>query len=148
MAKRLDCFLPGGRYYLFEKQSGGATICFSIRSSVCLCLETFHVPLLDGHTNTGAHGSHSGFLSVCAAGGDSIDSSVTYMGLFSEQLGCDLWTLVQNQPHHFSVGGLYYRQAQRDVGLGVDKHFTFPSLPGKVSGCVISRVPGVQGFHV
>ena len=67
------------------------------------------------------------------AGGDSIDGTVVYLGLFAAQMGSELWALVQNQPYHFSAGGVYYRQAQRDVGLRADKHVTFPSLPGKVS---------------
>ncbi|XP_070199281.1 deubiquitinating protein VCPIP1-like isoform X3 [Littorina saxatilis] len=63
--------------------------------------------------------------------GDVIDGSLISMGLLAAQMGADLWGLVQNQPHHFSVGGVYYRQAQRDVGLEPDKHCTFPTLPDK-----------------
>ena len=76
------------------------------------------------------------FPPLGTAGGDSIDGTVVYLGLFAAQMGSELWALVQNQPYHFSAGGVYYRQAQRDVGLRADKHVTFPSLPGKVSFAV------------
>ena len=47
--------------------------------------------------------------------------------------GKDLWTYVQSMPHLFSVGGLFYNQVQRDLGLTDGKHCQLPCLPGKVS---------------
>ncbi|KAL8614225.1 hypothetical protein ACOMHN_026442 [Nucella lapillus] len=70
-------------------------------------------------------------LSARNSGGDSLDHSLISLGILAETLGVDLWSLVQSQPNHFSQGGLYYRQAERDVGLVADKHFTFPNFPGK-----------------
>ena len=35
-------------------------------------------------------------------------------------------------PHLFSVGGLFYQQVKRDLGLTDGKHCTLPKLPGKV----------------
>jgi deubiquitinating protein VCIP135 len=46
--------------------------------------------------------------------------------------GRDLWTHVQTMPHLFSVGGLFYKQVERDLGLVDGKHCTLPTLPGKV----------------
>ena len=35
-------------------------------------------------------------------------------------------------PHLFSVGGLFYKQMERDLGLVEGKHCQLPVLPGKV----------------
>ena len=40
--------------------------------------------------------------------------------------------MVQTMPHLFSVGGLFYDQVKRDLGLVDGKHCTVPKLPGKV----------------
>jgi hypothetical protein len=69
---------------------------------------------------------------VCAAGGDSIDSSILALFLLAERSGKEFWAFMQGHPNHFSVSGLFYLQAQRDVGLEPGKHLTFPWLPGKV----------------
>lgn len=78
--------------------------------------------------------SEDAFINALAArvpGGDSLDNSLISLGILAETMGMDMWNLVQSQPHHFSRGGLYYRQAERDVGLVDDKHFKFPAFPGK-----------------
>ena len=46
--------------------------------------------------------------------------------------GRDLWSYVQGMPHLFSVGGLFYEQVKRDLGLIEGKHCQLPSIPGKV----------------
>ncbi|XP_076471007.1 deubiquitinating protein VCPIP1-like isoform X2 [Babylonia areolata] len=81
-------------------------------------------------------------LSANHSGGDSLDHSLISLGILAETVGVDIWSLVQSQPHHFSRGGLYYRQAQRDVGLVPDKHFCFPVFPGKtfVYNAVLDRL--------
>ncbi|XP_067655119.1 deubiquitinating protein VCPIP1-like isoform X1 [Haliotis asinina] len=65
-------------------------------------------------------------------GSDSIDMSISSMALLAQLSGRDLWTYVSSQPHLFSVGGLFYKQVERDLGLAPGKHCTLPSLPGKV----------------
>lgn len=65
--------------------------------------------------------------------GDSIDSAIISLGLIATMSGKDLWTYVQKEPHLFSVGGLFYKQVERDLGLTPNKHCTLPALPGKVS---------------
>lgn len=64
--------------------------------------------------------------------GDSLDSSIVSLVLLASLSNKDLWTYVQRDPHLFSVGGLFYKQVQRDLGLTPGKHCTLPSLPGKV----------------
>ncbi|XP_025080407.1 deubiquitinating protein VCIP135-like isoform X2 [Pomacea canaliculata] len=64
--------------------------------------------------------------------GDSIDSAIISLGLIATMSGKDLWTYVQKEPHLFSVGGLFYKQVERDLGLTPNKHCTLPALPGKV----------------
>lgn len=64
--------------------------------------------------------------------GDSVDSAVVSLGLIASLSGKDLWSYVQREPHLFSVGGLFYKQVQRDLGLTANKHCTLPALPGKV----------------
>jgi deubiquitinating protein VCIP135 len=57
--------------------------------------------------------------------------------------GRDLWTYIQTMPHLFSVGGLFYKQMERDLGLVEGKHCQLPVLPGKVGhtlylkGCLL-----------
>ncbi|XP_046335736.1 deubiquitinating protein VCPIP1-like [Haliotis rufescens] len=63
---------------------------------------------------------------------DNIDMSISSMALLAQLSGRDLWTYVSSQPHLFSVGGLFYKQVERDLGLAPGKHCTLPSLPGKV----------------
>ena len=53
--------------------------------------------------------------------------------------GKDLWTYVQQMPHLFSVGGLFFQQVERDLGLTDGKHCTLPALPGKVIGQAIMK---------
>ena len=65
--------------------------------------------------------------------GDSIDTSIASLTIMSAVTGKDLWTYVQGMPHLFSVGGLFYNQVQRDLGLTDAKHCQLPCLPGKVS---------------
>ncbi|XP_074660293.1 deubiquitinating protein VCPIP1-like [Tubulanus polymorphus] len=63
---------------------------------------------------------------------DSIDMSIKSLELLSTLAGRDLWTHVQGMPHLFSVGGPFYQQVERDLGLADGKHCTLPTLPGKV----------------
>lgn len=69
---------------------------------------------------------------VCISGGDSIDMSIASLALMAAVAGKDLWAYVQSMPHLFSVGGLFYKQVDRDLGLVDGKHCTLPTLPGKV----------------
>lgn len=71
------------------------------------------------------------FFSVLAS--DSLDSSIASLAIMSTVTGRDLWTYVQTMPHLFSVGGLFYKQMERDLGLVDGKHCQLPALPGKVS---------------
>ncbi|XP_013409530.1 deubiquitinating protein VCIP135 [Lingula anatina] len=64
--------------------------------------------------------------------GDSLDMSIASLTLMATLTGKDLWTYVQGLPHLFSVGGLFYQQVERDLGLVEGKHCTLPVLPGKV----------------
>ena len=63
---------------------------------------------------------------------DSIDTSIASLVLMATLQNRDLWTMVQTMPHLFSVGGLFYEQVKKDVGLTDAKHYTLPALPGKV----------------
>lgn len=63
---------------------------------------------------------------------DSIDSSIASLAVMATITGRDLWTYVQTMPHLFSVGGLFYKQMERDLGLVEGKHCQLPVLPGKV----------------
>lgn len=63
---------------------------------------------------------------------DSLDVSVASLQLMSTLTGKDLWSYCQSMPHLFSVGGLFYRQVERDLGLADGKHCKLPSFPGKV----------------
>lgn len=67
---------------------------------------------------------------------DSLDSSIASLAIMSTVSGRDLWTYVQTMPHLFSVGGLFYKQVERDVGLIDGKHCQLPVLPGKVRDCL------------
>ncbi|XP_041365436.1 deubiquitinating protein VCPIP1-like isoform X2 [Gigantopelta aegis] len=66
------------------------------------------------------------------AGANSIDMSISSLAMLASLSGRDLWTYAQSNPHLFSVGGLFYKQVERDLGLSGGKHCTIPSLPGKV----------------
>ncbi|KAK3102693.1 hypothetical protein FSP39_013188 [Pinctada imbricata] len=65
-------------------------------------------------------------------GSDSIDAAIASMAIVATLKGRDLWTHVQTMPHLFSVGGLFYKQVERDLGLVDGKHCQLPSLPGRV----------------
>ncbi|KAL3842550.1 hypothetical protein ACJMK2_020546 [Sinanodonta woodiana] len=64
--------------------------------------------------------------------GDSIDTSITSMAVMATLSGKDMWTYVQSMPHLFSVGGLFYNQVKRDLGLVHNKHCQLPTLSGKI----------------
>ncbi|KAK3576161.1 hypothetical protein CHS0354_039827 [Potamilus streckersoni] len=64
--------------------------------------------------------------------GDSIDTSIASMNVMAALSGKDLWTYVQSMPHLFSVGGLFYNQMKRDLGLVHNKHCQLPTLSGKI----------------
>ncbi|XP_062611900.1 deubiquitinating protein VCPIP1-like [Saccostrea cucullata] len=66
------------------------------------------------------------------AGSNSLDAAVASLTIMATLKGRDLWTHVQTMPHLFSVGGLFYKQVERDLGLVDGKHCTLPTLPGKV----------------
>ena len=83
------------------------------------------------------------FLLICArkilyitalylTGNNSLDAAVASLTIMATLKGRDLWTHVQTMPHLFSVGGLFYKQVERDLGLVDGKHCTLPTLPGKV----------------
>lgn len=63
---------------------------------------------------------------------NSLDAAVASLTIMATLKGRDLWTHVQTMPHLFSVGGLFYKQVERDLGLVDGKHCTLPTLPGKV----------------
>jgi deubiquitinating protein VCIP135 len=63
---------------------------------------------------------------------DSLDTSIASLALMASLMGKDLWAYVQGMPHLFSIGGLFYQQVARDLGLIDGKHCTLPSLPNKV----------------
>ena len=63
---------------------------------------------------------------------DSLDTSIASLALMANLMGKDLWSYVQAMPHLFSVGGLFYQQVARDLGLTDGKHCTLPALPNKV----------------
>lgn len=63
---------------------------------------------------------------------DDIDQTITALALTSSLLGSNLWAQVQTMPHLFSPGGAFYEQLKRDMGLKDEKHYQFPTLPGKV----------------
>lgn len=64
---------------------------------------------------------------------NSLDAAVASLTIMATLKGRDLWTHVQTMPHLFSVGGLFYKQVERDLGLVDGKHCTLPTLPGKVN---------------
>ncbi|XP_033752592.1 deubiquitinating protein VCIP135-like [Pecten maximus] len=63
---------------------------------------------------------------------DTLDASIASLAIMATIAGKDLWTQVQSMPHLFSVGGLFYKQVERDLGLVDGKHCQLPSLQGKV----------------
>ncbi|XP_060086335.1 deubiquitinating protein VCPIP1-like [Ylistrum balloti] len=63
---------------------------------------------------------------------DTLDASIASLAIMATIAGKDLWTQVQSMPHLFSVGGLFYKQVERDLGLVDGKHCQLPSIPGKV----------------
>ena len=67
-----------------------------------------------------------------AGSADKIDRSIASLAIIAQLQERDLWTVVQTMPHLFSVGGLFYDQVKRDLGLVDGKHCTVPKLPGKV----------------
>ncbi|XP_052065392.1 deubiquitinating protein VCPIP1-like [Mytilus californianus] len=71
-------------------------------------------------------------LKATEGASDSLDSSIASLAIMSTVTGRDLWTYVQTMPHLFSVGGLFYKQMERDLGLVDGKHCQLPALPGKV----------------
>jgi len=66
-------------------------------------------------------------------GQGSLDTAILSLPLMASLSGKDVWNYVQGIPHLFSVGGLFYQQVERDVGLSDGKHCTLSILPGKVS---------------
>ena len=67
-----------------------------------------------------------------AAATDGLDSAINSLVLMCTLMGKDMWTYVQGMPHLFSVGGLFYEQVKRDLGLADTKHCRLPILPNKV----------------
>ncbi|CAH1785484.1 unnamed protein product [Owenia fusiformis] len=65
-------------------------------------------------------------------GGDSLDMSIASLTLMATLTGKDLWSYSQAMPHLFSVGGLFYEQVKRDMGLVDGQHCTLPAIPGKL----------------
>ena len=65
--------------------------------------------------------------------------SIQSLSLMAAIMGKDVWTYVQTMPHLFSVGGLFYNQVKRDLGLVDQKHCTLPVLPGKVRTYKMSK---------
>ncbi len=75
-----------------------------------------------------------------SASADSIDTSIASLVLMATLTGNDLWSYVQSMPHLFSVGGLFYEQIKRDLGLVDNKHCKLPSLAGKVKHLLVNII--------
>ena len=85
----------------------------------------------------------------CDAGNaDSIDRSIASLAVIAQLQERDLWTVVQTMPHLFSVGGLFYQQVKRDLGLTDGKHCTLPKLPGKVRVCLYVHYTYMYSVHL
>ena len=63
-----------------------------------------------------------------------LDAGIQALVLAAQLSGSDLWQQVQAMPVLFDRGGLFYRLAERDVGLTDGKHINLQALPGKVGG--------------
>ena len=61
-----------------------------------------------------------------------LDAGIQALLLAAQLSGTDLWQQVQAMPVLFAKGGLFYRLAERDVGLVDGKHISLQALPGKV----------------
>ncbi|XP_064634580.1 deubiquitinating protein VCPIP1-like isoform X2 [Lineus longissimus] len=84
----------------------------------------------DAHSNTAEDMLRE--LNQNRSNGDSLDKSIATLALMATLTGRDFWGYVQSMPHLFSIGGLFYKQVDRDIGLTDGKHCTLPCLPGKV----------------
>ena len=61
-----------------------------------------------------------------------LDAGIQALVLAAQLSGTELWQQVQAMPVLFARGGLFYRLAERDVGLVDGKHISLEALPGKV----------------
>ncbi|XP_023229594.1 deubiquitinating protein VCIP135-like [Centruroides sculpturatus] len=62
---------------------------------------------------------------------DPLDSALLSLLITANISGSTVWEFVQKHPHFFDSGGLFYRQAERDLGLSDGKHCHLPLLPNK-----------------
>lgn len=62
---------------------------------------------------------------------DPLDSALLSLFITANISGSTVWEFVQKHPHFFDSGGLFYRQAERDLGLVDGKHCHLPLLPNK-----------------
>ena len=76
--------------------------------------------------------SVSGRPVVSSVPGSELEAGVQALLLAAQLSGADLWQQVQAMPVLFARGGLFYRLAERDVGLTDGKHISLQALPGKV----------------
>ncbi|XP_043221105.1 deubiquitinating protein VCPIP1-like [Amphibalanus amphitrite] len=61
-----------------------------------------------------------------------LDAGIQALVLAAQLSGTELWQQVQAMPVLFAKGGLFYRLAERDVGLTDGKHISLQALPGKM----------------